>query len=140
MTDGPPVFTPAERAFLAGQRLGRLATLAPDGSPQLRPVGFTLDAGSGVIDIGGHALERTRKFRNVQRDGRVAFVVDDLASVEPWRPRGIEVRGTAQALPASGSRPAVIRIHPRRVLGWGIDSDGLAPPSSREVSPHVPPA
>ncbi|GAA3766355.1 PPOX class F420-dependent oxidoreductase [Salinactinospora qingdaonensis] len=109
------VFTEAEHAYLAQQWLGRLVTLEPDGSPQARPVGFTVNTERATIDVGGYHLARSRKFRNVTRDSRVAFVVDDLASVDPWRPRGVEIRGRAEALPADDTGPPLIRIHPRRV-------------------------
>lgn len=127
-----------EHNYLNSQPLGRLATLAPDGAPQSRPVGFFLNDALGTIDIGGHNLGRSQKFRNVQRDGRVTLVVDDLASIDPWAPRGIEIRGEAEALtdaeaPRPGFSSELIRIHPKRVLAWGLDSDAFAPPLSRNV-------
>jgi pyridoxamine 5'-phosphate oxidase family protein len=127
-----------ERNYLNSQPLGRLATLAPDGSPQSRPVGFFLNDALGTIDIGGHNLGRSQKFRNVQRDGRVTLVVDDLASIDPWAPRGIEIRGEAEALtdaepPRPGFSSELIRIHPNRVLAWGLDSDAFAAPLARNV-------
>lgn len=127
-----------ERNYLNSQPLGRLATLAPDGSPQSRPVGFFLNEALGTIDIGGHNLGRSQKFRNVQRDGRVTLVVDDLASIDPWAPRGIEIRGDAKALtdaepPRPGFSRELIRIHPNRVLAWGLDSDAFAPPLARNI-------
>jgi pyridoxamine 5'-phosphate oxidase family protein len=120
------VFTEAELAYLRSQRLGRLATVAPDGRPQNNPVGFRVNPETGTIDIGGLKMGATRKFRNVRANGHVAFVVDDLASIDPWRPRGVEIRGDAEAL--TGERPPIprmsdeiIRIHPRRVISWGLD-------------------
>lgn len=134
------VFTEAELDYLNSQPLGRLATLGPDGGPQTRPVGFHVNPQLGTIDIGGHDLGTSRKYRNIQVDPRVSFVVDDLASIQPWRPRGIEIRGRAEALPAGGPvregfSSELIRIHPERVLGWGLDSDAFAPPHARTVSP-----
>jgi pyridoxamine 5'-phosphate oxidase family protein len=127
-----------ERNYLNSQPLGRLATLAPDGSPQSRPVGFFLNEELGTIDIGGHNLGSSQKFRNVQRDGRVTLVVDDLASIDPWSPRGIEIRGQAEAMtnaepPRPGFSSDLIRIHPTRVLAWGLDSNAFAPPLARNV-------
>jgi hypothetical protein len=52
------------------------------------------------IDVGGHDFARTKKYRDVERSGRAALVVDDLASTDPWRPRGIE-RGGHQRAQAS---------------------------------------
>ena len=123
---GLMTFTELELEYLAGQRLGRLATVAPDGFPQNNPVAFFVDAERGTIDIGGHEMGSSRKFRNVQAYPRVSFVVDDILSVQPWRVRGVEVRGEAQALtdqepPAPGFSGEVIRIHPRRIRAWGLD-------------------
>ena len=128
-----------ELAYLAGQPLGRLVTLGPDGSPQARPVGFFLNRELGTIDVGGHHMGRSQKFRNVRRDARVTFVVDDLASIQPWAPRGIEVRGDAEAIsgvepPRPGFSGELIRIRPRRILTWGIDSNAFATPLTRNVS------
>jgi pyridoxamine 5'-phosphate oxidase family protein len=118
--------TSNERDYLRTQRLGRLATLGPEGSPQSRPVGFFVNDELGTIDIGGRDLAASQKFRNVRRDPRVAFVVDDLASTDPWRVRGIEFRGTAEALtdtepPARGYSRELIRIRPERVIAWGLE-------------------
>jgi pyridoxamine 5'-phosphate oxidase family protein len=111
-------FSEPELAYLDGERrLGRIATVGTDGTPHVVPVGFRYNREHDSIDIGGRAFERTRKYRDVRRTGRAAFVVDDLASTTPWRPRGIEVRGRAEAL--DGDRP-LIRIHPDRVRSWGL--------------------
>jgi pyridoxamine 5'-phosphate oxidase family protein len=110
------------------RRLGRLATVGTDGTPHVVPVGWRYNSERDAIDIRGFELERTKKFRDVQRSGRAAIVVDDLASASPWRPRGVEVRGRAQAIDGPGP---VIRIYPERVVTWGIDGEEL---SSRAVA------
>ena len=119
-------FTDAELAYLASQRLGRLATVDVDGAPQNNPVGFRYDAALGTIDIGGHALGASRKFRNVEANGRVAFVVDDIASVQPWRVRCVEIRGHAEALRDQeplrpGMSREIISIHPERVISFCLE-------------------
>ncbi len=126
-------FTQMELEYLATQRLGRLATLAPDGYPQNNPVAFFVDAENGTIDIGGHALGTTRKFHNVQAYPKVSFVVDDLASVQPWQARGVEIRGEARTLtdqepPVPGFSREIIRIRPRRIRSWGLDPANLYGP------------
>ena len=78
-------FTPEEPAYPRSQRLGRLATVDRAGVPQANPVGFFLDEESGQVLIGGMALAKTLKFRNVAGDPKVAFVVDDIVSTDPWR-------------------------------------------------------
>jgi len=113
------VFTPAELEYLGGgRRLGRVATVGRDGTPHVTPVGmWSYNRELGTIDIRGRDLGRTKKFRDVTRSGRAAIVIDDV--LPPWRPRGIEVRGTAEAI--SGPEP-LIRLHPDRVVSWGLDS------------------
>lgn len=123
-------FSPAEIEYLGRSLLGRLATVGPDGTPHIAPVGMiSYNAQVDTIDVGGHDLANTKKFRDVARWGRAALVVDDLASADPWRPRGIEVRGRAEAV--EGPQP-LIRIHPERIVAWGIDTDGFQR-SSRSV-------
>ncbi|WP_433465474.1 PPOX class F420-dependent oxidoreductase [Spirillospora sp. CA-128828] len=127
-------FTQAELDYLATQQLGRLATVSPDGQVQNNPTNFFLDADTGTIVIGGGALGGTKKFRNVQQGSTVAFVVDDLATVDPWAPRGIEIRGEAVALtdqepPIPGMSREVIRITPTKIVSWNLDG----PRASRAV-------
>jgi len=126
------IFTPAERNYLGTQRLGRLATVDADGAPQVNPVGFEYNAKTGTVDIHGRDLGATRKFRNVAATGRAAFVVDDIESLQPWRVRGIEIRGRAEALTDQDPGRAyysreVIRIHPEQIFSWGIEpnADGM---------------
>lgn len=113
------VFTESELAYLAGQRLGRLATVQPNGTLQNSPVGFHHNRDTDTIDITGFNLEKSQKFRNIADNGRVAFVVDDIVSVTPWRVRCLEIRGVAQALQTD--RGPLIRLHPKRVIAFGID-------------------
>jgi pyridoxamine 5'-phosphate oxidase family protein len=111
-------FSDAELQYLVGGRqLGRLATVGTDGTPHVVPVGWIYNAARDAIDIGGHELERTKKFRDVAASGRAAIVIDDLESTDPWRPRGVEVRGRAEAI---GLPTPLIRVHPDRVVSWGL--------------------
>jgi len=122
------MFTDTELAYLQGRRLGRLATARADGGLQNSPVGFSYNPDLHTIDIGGHNMAASQKFRNVTDNGRVAFVVDDLASIQPWHVRCLEIRGRAEALldppeTTSTFRGAIIRIHPQRIISFGIDPD-----------------
>jgi pyridoxamine 5'-phosphate oxidase family protein len=121
-------FTDAEIAYLQSQRLGRLATVGPDGHPHVVPVGFRYNPELDTIDIGGHDFAKRKKYRDVQHNPWVAFVVDDLASTNPWRPRMLEIRGTAEVL-GSGGGPLIpgfdqemFRIRPHRIVSIGIES------------------
>ncbi len=125
------IFTPAEVEYLNGQRLGRLATVNSKGEPHVVPVGFRYNAELDTIDIGGHNIAQSRKFRDAAHQGRVAFVVDDV--LPPWQPRGIEIRGRAEVLSTGGQEimssfsPEMIRVYPTRVIGWGIDRHAFQP-------------
>ncbi len=113
-------------AYLGTQRLGRLATVDGTGAPQNSPVGFRYNAELGTIDIGGRNMGASRKFRNLAGNPKVAFVVDDIASVQPWRVRCVEIRGHAEALREQASQPPgfsaeIIRVYPERVISFGLD-------------------
>jgi len=111
-------FTEAELGYLQGERrLGRIATVGRDGTPHVVPVGWSYNPAQDTIDVGGRTLEQTKKYRDVLRTGRAAIVIDDLASTNPWRPRAVEVRGRAEVVDGP---PPVIRIHPERVVSWGL--------------------
>jgi pyridoxamine 5'-phosphate oxidase family protein len=115
-------FTAAEREYLTGapgrRRLARVATVGADGTPHVVPVGFSLDLEEDAIEVRGRAIGATKKFRDVERSGRAAIVVDDLASTDPWHQRGVEVRGRAEAIRAP---EALIRIRADRVVSWGLE-------------------
>ncbi len=133
------VFTHKEIAYLRDRQLGRLATVNAAGEPHVVPVGFRHNAELDTIDIGGHNLSRSKKFRDVARNGWAAFVVDDV--LPPWRARGIEVRGPAEAL-AEGRQQVnadfgseLIRIRPTKIVARGIGTESNRPNSrSVEVS------
>ncbi|MDX3569372.1 PPOX class F420-dependent oxidoreductase [Streptomyces bobili] len=121
-------FSEAERAYLRSQRLGRLATVDPQGRPQANPVGF-YPQDDGTILVGGHAMGATKKWRNLQQNPKVALVVDDIVSERPWRVRGVDIRGEAELLTGPhGLGPhfseEVIRIHPHRIHSWGLEEGG----------------
>jgi pyridoxamine 5'-phosphate oxidase family protein len=130
------VFTSKEIEYLRDQPLGRLATVNAAGEPHVVPVSFRHNAELDTIDIGGHNLSRSKKFRDVARNGRAAFVVDDV--LPPWRARGVEVRGRAEALAEGGQQvnadfdSELIRIVPMKIVAWGIDTDAYRP-NSRSV-------
>ena len=77
----------------------------------------------------GQRMGRTKKFANVAGYPRVALVIDDLASVNPWTARGIEIRGLAEPLsdlepPRPYYSREVIRIHPNKIITWGLEEGG----------------
>src|SRR5216117_1375925 len=124
-------FTPAEIEYLQSQRLGRLATVNEKGDPHVVPVGYRYNAELDTIDIGGHNIVPTKKYREAVRHGRVAFVVDDV--LPPWKPRGIEVRGRAQALPEGGKE--IMKDFARRSF---VSSQPISFPGGLIVMPSTP--
>ena len=119
------VFTEAELEYLAGQRLGRIATVGADGQPHVVPTSFRYNAEHDAIDVGGLRMSQTKKTRDVERTGRASIVIDDV--LPPWQPRMIEIRGTAEVLPAGGKafgdnfEYTIVRIRPARIVAFGID-------------------
>ena len=110
-------FSESESEYLSEQRLGRLATASPTGRPHVVPVAYEFDG--RYIYFGGWKLERSLKFRTILKNPKVAFVVDDFASVDPWRPRGVEIKGTAEALVEEGMPYVRITVFSSR--SWGLE-------------------
>jgi pyridoxamine 5'-phosphate oxidase family protein len=128
-------FKPHEIEFMQKAELGRLATIQSNGTPQNSPVGFTYNDELGTIDIPGYQMSKSQKYRNLAHNDKVAFVVDDITSRDPWRVRCLEIRGTAEqaevpaASGAAGDQldTAIIRITPRRIISFGIDDQVSEP-------------
>ena len=126
-------FTQNELEYLGErrpERLARIATVGKDGTPHVVPVGWGFNAELDTIDVGGMDAARTKKFKDVRRSGRAAIVIDDLVSTDPWQPRGIEVRGHAEAIEVERS---LIRIHPDRIVSWGLESEDFTHRHARTV-------
>jgi pyridoxamine 5'-phosphate oxidase family protein len=114
-------FTEEEIAYLRSQRLARIASVAPDGQPDVAPVGYEFDGTH--FYVGGFDPAKTRKFRNVQAgNAKVALVVDDLVSTDPWTPRFLRVYGTGEIVERPGQfGPApYLRITPTISWSWNL--------------------
>ena len=121
-------FTDAEERFLTRQPRGHLSTIGPDGSPQVKPLGFTYNAALGTIDIAGFNMGRSAKYRNIDSHPGVAFVVDEVTAESMEGAHFLEIRGIAEAVadavPADGHlSPEMIRIHPRRIIVFNVDPE-----------------
>jgi len=128
----PDIFDEQHAEYLRGQRHGMLATIAPNGTPQNKPVGFTYLAQQGTIDITGFEMDRSAKFRNVASNPQVAFTVSDVPdrSAGAAGVRFMEVRGTAEQVQLkdaaiAGTSRWIIRIHPRRLVSYNVAGSGM---------------
>jgi pyridoxamine 5'-phosphate oxidase family protein len=94
------IFTEDEIKFLqeeTRQKLARIATIGPTGSPHVAPVGFAYNPATDVLEIGGAGLTQTKKWKDLARDPRVAIVIDDV--LPPWHPRGGHLQGPRRGMP-----------------------------------------
>jgi pyridoxamine 5'-phosphate oxidase family protein len=114
------VFTEHEADYLQSQRMARLATASPTGAPDVAAVTFTVDGDTLVS--GGYDITKTVRYGNLTANPRAVIVIDDLASVDPWSPRGVKVRGSA-ALEEHNGR-LQIRITPEVIWSWGLNPEG----------------
>jgi pyridoxamine 5'-phosphate oxidase family protein len=90
-------FTDEEIAYLQSQPLARLSTVSGDGQPDVVPVAFEFDGKGFWIGGVGEEVLRTRKFRNLRSGNvKVALVVDDMVSFDPFVVRGVRVYGLAE--------------------------------------------
>jgi pyridoxamine 5'-phosphate oxidase family protein len=138
--------TNAEQRFLARHTHGHLATIGPDGIPQVKPLGFSYNAALGTIDIAGWNMAGSAKYRNVRANPHVAFVVDEVTAPNVAGAHFLEIRGDAEQAvgardPAGHPAQEIIRIHPRRVISFNTDPEhpGLVardstPANSSEVA------
>ena len=132
-------FSDAEVRFLHSQPRGHLATLGPNGTPQVKPLGFVYNSTLGTIDITGFNMAGSVKYRNVQANPLVAFVVDEVTEASMEGAHFLEIRGVAETTVGTHDlqghlAPEIIRIHPRRVISFNVDPDhpGLV---ARDVKP-----
>lgn len=125
------VFTDAEVAYLQSQPLMRFASASLSGRPDVVPVVFEVD-GDDIL-TGGFDITHTVRYRNVQANPRVTVVVDDLATMNPWSPRGIKIIGTAVV--EEYSRSPRFRITPKVIISWAINdtTPGIPKMERREV-------
>lgn len=113
--------------YLASQRLGRIATAGTDNKPHVVPTSFRYNADLGTVDIGGHHVATTKKYRDVQANGWAAIVVDDLVTTDPWTPRMLEIRGRAEAIATGGGSlgpgfgEGFIRLYLEKINSFGVD-------------------
>jgi pyridoxamine 5'-phosphate oxidase family protein len=120
---------PAHIQYLSDHHQGRLATVAPDGTPQNKPVGYRYNSELGTIDIAGFNMDASAKYRNIAVHPEVSFVVDDAIGEGASGMRFVEIRGQAEQAQIDsqaeeeGLSKHIIRIHPDRIVSWNADRE-----------------
>ncbi|MGI9163775.1 MAG: PPOX class F420-dependent oxidoreductase [Mycobacterium sp.] len=125
-------FTEQELAYLAGQPLMRFASASPTGRPDVATVAFSVDRDD--IVTAGFDITKTVRYRNIGANPRAAVVIDDLAALDPWTPRGVKIRGRVRIEDSGGGRR--FRISPEVIWSWGVNDPGEGIPQieRREVT------
>lgn len=125
-------FTDLELEYLRSQPLMRFASASPTGVPDVAAVAFSVD-GDDLVTA-GFDITKTVRYRNIRQNPRATVVIDDLAAVQPWTPRGIKVRGRA-SIETDGAGEK-FRITPEVIWSWGVNDPGPGVPKMerREVA------
>jgi hypothetical protein len=126
--------TPEEwrRFLLTGSRTGKLATVRPDGRPNVVPIWFTLEGSDLVFTTG----ERTLKARNIRANPAVAVSVDEESF--PYAFVLVEGRASLEALPPPELLPWATRIAERYVGKERADAYGRRNAVDGEMLVRVP--
>jgi pyridoxamine 5'-phosphate oxidase family protein len=128
------VFTDTEITYLRENKLGRLATVGAGGQPHVVPVTYLFNEDEDTVDVGGLNFAAGKKWRDAQRNPKVAFLVDDVIG-PPRRARAVEIRGDAELHETGGQTinprfpnfaPQFIRIRPTRIVSWGLEEEAAA--------------
>ena len=121
------MFSEPEIRYLKSQRLARIATVNSKGQPDVVPVGFEFDGKN--FWVGSHSQDiflKTWKYHNVKNGNRlVALTIDDMESIDPWKPRAIKVYGVGEVVEHTGQFGAgkYLRITPK--VSWSFGVPGL---------------
>ncbi len=119
-----------EIEYLKSQRIARIATAVGSSErsvqPDVVPVGYDFDG--QYFYVGGINILKSRKYKNVLKNNKVALVIDDLKTIDPWDPRGIRIYGTADIVTRQSGymeqtphpQADYIRIKPEKKWSWGI--------------------
>jgi pyridoxamine 5'-phosphate oxidase family protein len=138
------VFTQEEISYLRENKLGRLATADADRQPHAIPVTYFFNEGEDTIDVGGLNFGSGKKWRDVQENRKVAFLVDDVIG-PPRRARAIEIRGDAELHETGGETinprfpnfaSQFIRIRPTRIVSWGIEENATTASATSGGTDH----
>ena len=128
------LFTEKEKEYIKSQRLARMATVSSGSTsdiasnqPDVVPVGFDFDG--EYFYVGGINILESTKYKNTLKNNKVALVIDDLKTVNPWNPRGVRIYGIADTVDrkegymsnTNHPQSRYIRIKPAKKWSWGIE-------------------
>ena len=139
-------FTDEEIAYLRSQPIARVATLSDDRQPDVVPLAFEFDGTFFWVGGSGPSVAGTRKFRNVRAGNqKVALVIDDMVSFDPFIARCIRIYGDAeQPVEREGMvGPGVyMRITPTISWSWNMAGDPVGDTwyQPRRTVHQVPPS
>lgn len=135
------MFSKPEIDYLKSQRLARFATVNSKGQPDVVPVGFEFDG--RYFWIGSHDQQiffLGMKYKNVKNGNKlVSLTIDDLESVNPWKPRSIKVNGNAEIMDHEGmfGKGKYIRVTPKTSWSMGIPGLNFAKDQWRLKTVHA---
>jgi PPOX class probable F420-dependent enzyme len=114
-----PILNKAARELIESGALAHLATINPDGSPQVSVIWVGLD---GDQLISAHLNPRQRKLANLRRDPRVSLSLESTVT-DPYGMREyLVINGTAEL--TEGGGPALLG----RLAKTYIGPDAVFPP------------
>ena len=139
-------FSDAGIRYLKSQRIGRLATVGSNPAASRSFAWFSLQPRRAHHrGFGGHSgFAKRKKYRDFFENLRVAFVVDDVPSVNPWDRARDRDRQPAQVLGNGGTESGpgfdshVFRIRASRIVSCGIHSRDFYQQSAPSVARFVP--
>lgn len=121
------MFTNAERAYIGSLakpghvRLARFATSTAEGQPHVVPLRAVLHETEDKVIVLGREMAHSYKYRQVQKNPKVAIVWDSQEAGPPPTIKGIEVRGRAVIKQNPGDRDPYLEVTPTKVFSWGIN-------------------
>jgi PPOX class probable F420-dependent enzyme len=119
---------PSARELIESDALAHLATINPDGSPQVTCIWVGLD---GDEIVSGHLLGHQAKLRNVRRDPRVTLSLEGTEIQPPGLKQYLVVHGRARL--EEGGAPELLQ----RLAHVYLGPDVKFPPMENPPPGHV---
>lgn len=113
--------TGGDIALLSEKQIAHIATVMPDGTPQLTPVWVDTD-GTAVLF---NTAKGRQKHRNLERNPKIAISVVDAANAFRW----VSVRGTAEIV-TEGADAHIDKLAKKYL---GLDSYPMRQPGEERV-------